>query len=87
MVSMAYVFDANAVLRMVANRLAVPFSEIAQQFPATPPGGLKPIMQQLEDRGLVRRREVPGSDDLIYMITADGASKAERTDWALLIPT
>ncbi len=81
-----YVFDANEVLRMVANRLAVPFSEIARQFPVTPPGGLRPIMQQLEGLRLVRRREVPGSDDIIYSITADGASQAERSDPALLIP-
>jgi len=71
---------------MVANRLAVPFSEIARQFPVIPPDGLRPIMRQLEALRLVRRREVPGSGDIIYTITADGASKAERTDPALLIP-
>ncbi len=83
---MAYVFDANEVLRMVSDRLAVPYSEIARQFPLTPTDRLAEIMQRLEALSLVRRRVVPGSNDVIYMITADGAGKAGRTDPALLIP-
>ena len=75
---MGVTVDLSEVLKMLAKQLACSLSEITKKIELSPEKA-REIMQTLEERGLVRSKAVPGTDDAVYTLTGDGLDAVEGT--------
>lgn len=75
--------DSKIALKAVENRLAVTLTDLSARL-SVASGDLRPVMTVLTERNLVKAKELPGDDEVIYHITAAGVrelAEQEERNW------
>ena len=75
--------DIKVALKAVESCLAISLTDLATRLSVSPLD-LRPVMTTLAERALIRAKELPGDDEVIYHITAAGVrelAEQEQRNW------